>query len=108
MHSWDDLTDDSFPAMNIARLSPHPQRSRDARDLNRCHRPQEMTSHPFKPAICPESAKIHSESNKGSFLQRVARDAARKEHEAGRQQARNAGVGARRFFPCLRLLFCFL
>ncbi|CAM9171985.1 unnamed protein product, partial [Laminaria digitata] len=48
---------------------------------------QELTSHPFRPAICPESAKIHSESNKGSFLQRVARDAARKEHEAGRQQA---------------------
>ncbi|CAN0110699.1 unnamed protein product, partial [Ectocarpus sp. 8 AP-2014] len=33
-----------------------------------------------------ESTKIHKESNKGDFLQRVARDAARKEHEAVRQK----------------------
>lgn len=45
-----------------------------------------MRQHTFKPEICAESTKIHQESNKGDFLQRVARDAARKEHEAVRQK----------------------
>eukprot|EP00752_Nemacystus_decipiens_P018403 g16506.t1 len=48
---------------------------------------QLMRQHTFKPEICAESTKIHQESNKGDFLQRVARDAARKEHEAVRQKA---------------------
>ncbi|CAM9320548.1 unnamed protein product [Ectocarpus sp. 12 AP-2014] len=46
-----------------------------------------MRQHTFQPEICAESTKIHKESNKGDFLQRVARDAARKEHEAVRQKA---------------------
>eukprot|EP00903_Cladosiphon_okamuranus_P016343 g15071.t1 len=48
---------------------------------------QVMQQYTFKPEICPESTKIHQESNKGDFLQRVAREAARKEHEAVRQKA---------------------
>lgn len=47
---------------------------------------QAMQRHPFQPEICAESTKIHMESNKGDFLQRVARDAARKEHEVIRQK----------------------
>lgn len=47
---------------------------------------QEMQQHSFQPEICAESTKIHMESNKGDFLQRVARDAARKEHEVVRQK----------------------
>ncbi|CAM9090793.1 unnamed protein product, partial [Hapterophycus canaliculatus] len=46
-----------------------------------------MRQNTFRPEICAESKKIHLESNKGDFLQRVARDAARKEHEALRQKA---------------------
>lgn len=45
-----------------------------------------MRQNTFRPEICAESKKIHMESNKGDFLQRVARDAARKEHEAVRQK----------------------
>lgn len=45
-----------------------------------------MRQHTFKPEICAESTKIHQESNKGDFLQRIARDAARKEHETVRQK----------------------
>lgn len=51
-----------------------------------------MSAPSFKPTICPESIKIHQESNKGDFLQRVARDAAKKEHEAVRKQVQNSDV----------------
>merc|ERR1711871_777141 len=40
-----------------------------------------------KPELCKKSKKIASQASKGTFFQRVAKDALRKEHAALRQKA---------------------
>ncbi|CAM9794790.1 unnamed protein product [Discosporangium mesarthrocarpum] len=77
----------------------HRQNQLETRKHRKIQQMQAEEESSFQPTVCPESSRMHQSSNKGDFLQRVARDAARKEHEAVRQQARMKNDPACTFQP---------
>lgn len=68
------------------------QNQRESRRQKRIEevRKQEDGKCVSKPKICRKSAELARSSMQGTFLQRVAKDALRKEHEALRQKASSA------------------